>query len=260
MYGPITQYFSLLQSKLNFSVKWVHVDDKGFGTYDETQNTWNGIIEMLRRGIIDTSILPLSVSERRRSVVDFTTPIYHHKRRLFMQRPQPLVPWDNFIIVFDVSYWAILWISFVVFSLCIFCMVANTASEVDEGFVKNNRPMKMLQALSSTAKAFATLDVSELMGNNNNRVISRRILTLVLCICGMLNFYVYNAGLISSLTVKRYDLPVNSLDDILNNPEYKLLVRERSFSEDFLRYDNKYHKLWKKSRKENGFISGPIDG
>ena len=139
-------------------------------------------------------------------------------------------------------------------------MVHNTASEVDENIMENNRSMKMLRAFSSTAKAFATLDTSELMGNSNNRVISRRILCLVLCICGMLNFYVYNAGLTSSLTVKRYNLPINSLEDILNNPEYKLLVWGGSVEEDFLRYDKKYHKLWEKSRNEKGIISGIIEG
>ena len=43
MYGPITQYFSLLQSRLNFSIKWVHIDDKEFGTYEEMQKNmeWN---------------------------------------------------------------------------------------------------------------------------------------------------------------------------------------------------------------------------
>ena len=177
-----------------------------------------------------------------------------------MQRPQSLVPWDNFMRVFDVPYWTIMWLAFALFSLFIFCMVPNAGGEMNEKLMQCNRPTKMLQALSSTAKAFSALDVSELMGSNTNRTISRRILALVLCICGMLNFYIYNAGLISSLMVKRYDLPVNTLDDILNNPEYKVLVWRGSGEEDFLRYHEQYHKIWKKSSTENGIISDEFEG
>ena len=35
MYGPETQLFSLLHSRLNFSITWVYVQDEKFGAFDE---------------------------------------------------------------------------------------------------------------------------------------------------------------------------------------------------------------------------------
>ena len=85
MYGPVVQLFPLIQSKLNFSVQWVHVDDKKFGTIHPDVNDWNGIVGMLKRGEIDTSICDLSITQSRSTVISFTDPIRNYEYRLFMK-------------------------------------------------------------------------------------------------------------------------------------------------------------------------------
>ena len=61
--GFSVQRFSLLQSNLNFSIKWVHVDDLSFGAFEN--GNWNGIIRLLQQDKIDTSIHELSITADR---------------------------------------------------------------------------------------------------------------------------------------------------------------------------------------------------
>ena len=72
----------------------------------------------------------------------------------------------------------------------------------------------------------------------------------------MINYQVYNAGLISSLMVQRYELPINQLDDILTQPGYKLLVTGGAFHESFLKHSNfeKYRAIWTKTYEEKGVL------
>ena len=109
------------------------------------------------------------------------------------------------------------------------------------------------------ARAFACLDVSNIYTTPKK---SARLLILAVCMCGMVNYQVYNAGLISSLMVQRYELPINRLDDILAKPAYKLLFAGDAAHESFLKNSNleKYQAIWKKTNHEKGILLSEADG
>ena len=258
MYGPTTQFFAILQSRLNFSVSWVYVDDQKWGAYDKETKDWNGIVGMVKRGQIDTSILDLSVTEDRSSVIKFTTPFRNFWYRLFMKKPGHLLSWNTFLNVFHVAYWCAIAASFTLCSIFIFSLSLHSNSVENN---KNKSWMKILkfgEAFSTTARAFAALDVNQSSYACKQTFISSRVLTLVICTCGTLNFYIYNAGLISSLMVQKYDLQINELEDILVKPHYKLLVLGDSSAEGYLR--STYKQIWEKTVKENGIIAKPSEG
>ena len=112
-------------------------------------------------------------------------------------------------------------------------------------------------AVSTTLQAFVAFDVPGLSGWNSREYNSRRILLLAICLCGAINFYAYNAGLISYLMAEHYEHPINDLTDILEHPRYKLLVLGGSSDEDFLRYSQnpKLRQIWTKTTNEKGMIS-----
>ena len=77
-----------------------------------------------------------------------------------------------------------------------------------------------------------------------------------MCFCGMLNYYVYNAGLISFLMVNNINHPIQTIEDLIDDPEYKLVL-ERSTSEEMYFKSSssiRYRNLWEKSRKEGGIV------
>ena len=108
--------FSLLQTRLNFTIKWVHVDDNKFGAFDNKNNDWNGIVGMIKRKEIDTSILDLSITAERKSVISYTSPVVRYKNYLFLQRPKQSVSWDTFLAVFDVFYWCVMLVFILLFT------------------------------------------------------------------------------------------------------------------------------------------------
>jgi len=54
--------------------------------------------------------------------------------------------------------------------------------------------------------------------------VALRILLLSLCLMGMITSNIFNAGLTSVLTVQNIELPINTLQDILDNPSNKIIV------------------------------------
>ena len=235
--GPGTQFFGILQAKLNFSVDWVYVSDERFGSLDN--DNWDGIVGMVQRNEIDTSILDLSITKERSSFVSFTTPFRYYKIRLFMSKPQSrLQSWKTFLQVLDLNYWIAMIVSFIFCVACIF--ISNLVNEnFDNSKIKIWPRFSMFGiSIASVARAFACMDVNSTCNLLTRGTKSARILIFIVCICGMVNYQVYNAGLISSLMVQRYELPINQLDDILTQPGYKLLFTGGAFHESFLKHSN----------------------
>ena len=262
MYGPVTEYFSLMQSMLNFSTKWVHVEDKKYGALEKETGEWNGIIGMVRKGHIDTSITEVGITEERSHAVKFTTGFHPYRYSLFMKKPTTNISWNTFLSVFHVTYWWAMAAVLILFSVYLYFLPLHTINSAQETNSVWVVIVKLCNVFSITARAFMTLEVEHQTTVSTRIFITRRMLTLIICTFGMLNFYVYNAGLISSLMVKDYDMPIKGLEDILKKPEYKLLFLEDSGADNFLRYSTTktYRKIWGKSVKENSRVSSYSDG
>ena len=101
MYGREIQMFKLLHSIMNFSVLWKYVADERFGSHTEDSEDWNGIIGMVIKKEIDTSLLPLSVTPERRVAVQFAYPIRKYEYLLFLKKPKPSLHWDTYYSVFN---------------------------------------------------------------------------------------------------------------------------------------------------------------
>ena len=251
-HGPSVHMFSMLQSKLNFSIQWVNVTDEKYGVFDEESNDWNGIVGMIKRGEIDTSITDLSITKNRSAVIKFATPHRKYQNRLFMKRKVLSPAWDIFLSVFDSSYWFVLGFFLILCSAVLFSFSLYSKNPSNNAL--NTLGMRILQfceAFCTSVKAFLALDVLALDALDQTRVlISSRILVLVIGTCGMLNFYVYNAGLISSLMMERSDLPIEKFSDFLENPQYSLVVLDGGTSQDFLKNaksSSVYKQVWDKT-------------
>ena len=259
LYGPTTQFFGILQAKLNFSVDWVYAIDERFGSLDN--DNWDGLIGMVQRNEIDTSILDLSITKDRSSFVSFTTPFRYYKIRLFMSKPQSrLQSWKTFLQVLDLNYWIAMIVSFIFCVACIF--ISNLVNEnFDISKIEIWPRFSMFGiSIASVARAFACMDVNSTYNILTRGTKSARILIFIVCICGMVNYQVYNAGLISSLMVQRYELPIKRLDEILTKPGFKLLFTGGAVQESFLKHSNygKHREIWEKNK--DGILSSEDDG
>ena len=256
MAGYSVQRFKILQSNLNFSIKWIHVDDEKVGSFNYETNEWNGIVGMLSRNEIDVSLQELSITEERKLVISYATPSIHFKHYLYVLKPGPSVSWSHYTSVFDDYYWCVLasFISlFTVISYFYITSSRTTKSDNPSNILQNSN---VIHSLWQSVKAFIALDVNEPNVIPEKVKTSRRMMLLVMSFCGVLNFYVYNAMLISYLMAQKYETPIHELPDILINPKYKLIVLGGAADEDYLRYssDSIYRNIWKKTSDEEGFF------
>ena len=208
---------------------------------------------MVKRGEIDTSLNDMSITESRSSAVAFTTAFRHYSYRLFMKRQKPSSSWGTFLKVFNHFYWGLIALTILVFTLILFSFsYIATYSLNSLSLTRGSNVEGLIDAVSTSLSAFLTLDV-----NVSNLPTSSKILIFVICFCGAVNFYVYNAGLTSWLTVQNTDPPIKELEDILKQPEYKLLMLSGGSSQEYLKYN--YPTVWKKSVQENAVIADIAD-
>ena len=111
---------------------------------------------------------------------------------------------------FDDYYWCVLalFISlFTVISYFYFISSRTTKSDNASYILQNSN---VIHSLWQSVKAFIALGVNELNVVPEKVKTSRRMMLLVMSFCGVLNFYVYNAMLISYLMAQKYETPINS--------------------------------------------------
>ena len=252
--GANAQFFAIFQSMLNFSVNWVMVDHRQFGAPNKNKTGWNGLIGMIMRGEIDTTVWDLSISKARVEVIDITVPFRRYKFQLYMKKPEATLSWSTYFFVFDIQYSCVMKS---VAYLCIFLLFLLNLKLSYATIEKTNFSTKLTflgEAFSKVSRAFGGLGGDD----EKEGILSRRILIFSILVCGMLNYYVFNGGLISYMMTEKYELPINELSDILKNPNYQLLTQGGGSEEVFFTTSNdvKHHQIFEKVVSEDGIVSG----
>ena len=258
MYGYRAQLFKLLQYRLNFSIKWVHVKDLQFGAFDYETDSWSGIIGMILNDVIDTSILDLSWTADRDRYISYTKPIERYTAYLYFEKPRnATLSWTTFINVFDMFYWYAILTSILAFTAFCYIILFLSRRHKYPKSSMGNELLYVLEGISLSFRVFAGFDVVDNKNPNERYFLSKRLLIFVMCSCGILNLYVYNAGLISYLMIQNYKMPISDLGDILEKPEYKLLVLNGTSDATFLKYsyDRRYRLIWNKTMDEGGLVT-----
>ena len=255
--GPKAKFFSLLQSQLNFSIKWILVSDLSFGTYDDKTNTWNGIVGMIQRNEIDTSIIDLSITVHRMEVVSFSIPVARYRTYLFYENIATDIGWDLFWNVFDIIYTVTMFFFIFVLTTYHFMLLLRLSCIEGRDFSFKEKSSRYIHSLCLCLCAFAGIDVPQMAPTFRKIYISHRISVLIIAFTGIINYYIYHSLLISHMMVHRPQAPIKDITDILAKPEYRLLVFGGTSNMDYLKYskDESFRKIWKKTVRENGVLS-----
>ena len=104
-------------------------------------------------------------------------------------------------MVFDVQYWLTIATFIFGFSGFYFVLGCIFDEERKKSMSVRDRIYKGAYAFLVCASAFLVIDTSEANSKFQKILKSYRVLVLVMCFCGMMNYYIYNAGLISFLMV-----------------------------------------------------------
>ena len=260
MYGYGMILLNTLRDEFNFSVEWKFVEDKKFGALvpDTTTDEWNGIVGMLKRNEVDTSSLWLSITDARSAVISFAVPIVNIEYQLVMKRPVLSLSWGTYLTVFHTRYWTLLALLFVTCSLYfgyIFTKIEHNRANIEQHRLFKVVAENIISGFAAVSLALGALDINLAKPSINLKsFVSLRFLALMVCLFGMVNYYIYNAGLIARVMAHHPKMPINELDDFFDNNEYTLLIQEGSAQESYLRHTKKYHKIWKNSVNRKGLL------
>jgi hypothetical protein len=82
--------------------------------------------------------------------------------------------------------------------------------------------------------------------------LSIRIFILTVCLLGMITLNTFYAGLASMLTIENTQTPIDSLEDIANNPSYRLTMRKGGNTESFFAESTELpiKKIWNNRKSQ----------
>ena len=214
---------------------------------------------MVERNEVDTSSLWCTINDERSEVISFTVPIENIEYQLVMKRPVMTMSWATYVNVFDTRYWVLFLLVSLTFTLyfgVIFTHIdkknARTSNDSNAQVVAN-----IFSGCAIVGLALGALDISHAKRNVLSKSFaSLRFLALLICVFGMVNYYVYNAGLVARVLAMKPGITINSLDDFLVNTDYTLLVQEGSAQETYLKNSSQkiFRKVYEMTKNKNGLL------
>ena len=207
-------YFDVLDTlkfDLNFTYIVIQPNDGLYG--QELDNgSWTGLVGELDKKQADIAVSDLSVTEQRSKVVDFTIGLFVGSAKLYMLNPRQSFSWTTFIDVFDNNFWMSL--SAVTAGISILFYVIFL-------FVDGESTIDVGTSVSTVILSLVALEIPV----DPSRVPGRILVFTVTLVYGALNFWAYNAGLVSYLTVENLVFPIKSMKDLAEKSDYNLILQ-----------------------------------
>ena len=258
-YGMKRPIFNSMVDLLNFSIDWVKA--KEFGSFNPLTGEWSGIIKLLADNQADMSINWFFVTSLRAKYITFTVPFQTVDYKLFMKKSRPSTRWGTFTNVLSFEYLEMI---LLLIFLSVVCYTFYLTSPYTNVSVKELEiSSKLGLSIVTVCLSLIGFDSKIIDNTNGDFSMSKRLLQITICFFGIINFYVYNGGLISSLMVQKYEsAKIDELTDFLEKPEYKLLIDNNIAVESYLSTssDTKCKRLWEMVKSQNGLLYEPNQG
>ena len=173
--------------------------------------SWNGVIGELSKKYTDIGLVDFSVTEKRSQVVDFTIPLTYDAAKLWQKIPNRSFSWFTFTNVFEKQYWLALGVVTVAiaFLLYLYFLIVAKENSIDIG-----------TSISTVFLSLISFGIPAYPKRTPGRIL---ILTITL-IFGAVNFWAFNAGLLSKLMADKFVFPIKSMRDLLEKEDYNLLL------------------------------------
>lgn len=239
----------------NMTLSFVNPKDNQYGVKKQDSENWTGVVGLLQHEKVEFAFVLLTFTTDRDEVMDFGLDLGFEYLVLYMAKPKTSFSHISYIGVFNICYWILLLGSGLLVCCCFaFLQNINRRREND---VKAKYYLRNINAgISLTYRALLGLDVySAKHVERTTSKMSIRICLVTACLLGMFNRDTFYAGLASLLTIEPPLMPINSLEDVLTNPGYRLSVMEGTTIESYFSdsEDSIAKKLWDK--RETKIIS-----
>ena len=201
----------ILMQDLNFTAKMMSPKEQVYGSFNPKTKQWSGIWGQLVAGECDLSINFFSITKHHSKLGTFSAPLIQDSNRLYMKKPTISVSLTAYVKVFSTKFLIVSGIT----GLC--CAVA-----ISIFFLKGSVVSRLGTGSAVATLSLLNMDISLAVGDATR--LSKRIAFLTICLSGSVVFCAFNAGLISSLMVEEYELPIKTLKDLLESPNHQIMV------------------------------------
>ncbi|KAK3586165.1 hypothetical protein CHS0354_029357 [Potamilus streckersoni] len=233
-----------LSKRVKFTYTIKLVNDQNYGKF--VDGAWNGIIAELLKDEADIAIAALTITEAREKVVDFTKPFMNAGISLMIKKPENEKPGLlSFMKPLSYKIWLCIIMGFLGVSL-IFYMVGRLSPYEWQRLGSESEPSDSY-SLPNTL----WFSLGALMQQGPDmfpRSLSGRVLGSVWWFFTLIIISSYTANLAAFLTFEKLTIPVNSVDDLVdNNHDIKYGIQTGGTTETFFRDSQVvvYRKMWK---------------
>ncbi|XP_059482995.1 glutamate receptor ionotropic, kainate glr-3-like [Neocloeon triangulifer] len=223
---------------LTFDIKPLH--GYSYGLYEPSNDSWSGLMGDLQRGEADAGGCEISSAANRLKYVDFTQPIQIIGRQLHYRKPDRQFNWDTFLRPFSSNIWIALSLTLPLAAAIKFSLYKLSLSFDADKEGKTNFGADFFGAYS----ALVLQGWSGYFGAP-----SRRFFIWTVFACYMIISLAYSAKMVAMRTNEKPELPINSLDDILNKGDWDFGFIAKALERDMFQFaspNSLLGKIWKK--------------
>ncbi|CAG5114538.1 unnamed protein product, partial [Candidula unifasciata] len=246
---------------------------KDYGDKNETDGTWNGIIGQLINKERDIAVAPLTITEDRERVVDFSKPFMNTGISIMIKKPDKTKPGVfSFMDPLDSSVWYCIAIGFLAVSFVLYFV--GRFSPYEWNVVEDSKERRATTIFSISNTLWFSLGALMQQGSDiSPRSFSGRVIGSAWWFFTLIIISSYTANLAAFLTIEKLVVTIESADDLVGNPTIKYGTKktgtswkffEKSTIETFVRMKKEmlenadevlftdYHQGVKKVRESKG--------
>jgi hypothetical protein len=219
--GFFGEIFYILQENLGFHYTLHNLKENIYGSI-QVNGSYNGILGEIQKGKINWSISDMTLSLTRDQEFDFSNPIFYQDKKIVTRKPAEDFDKSAYFVVFSQNFWIALFVSAVVLIFTLYWILR--LDSVDDKYQSNRLAAAFsFIMLSLFGKGISPLDASW----------SGKILFLVILFWGFIVSISYNAILTSVLASSKTSQPIDSLEEMLDSPQYTLVFKPTGVVAEF---------------------------
>uniref|UniRef100_A0A0A1XG63 Glutamate receptor, ionotropic kainate 1 n=1 Tax=Zeugodacus cucurbitae TaxID=28588 RepID=A0A0A1XG63_ZEUCU len=255
-----------LAEECNFDVIFQPVPDNKYGSYDKEKDEWNGIIRQLMDNNAQIGICDLTITQARRTVVDFTVPFMQlGVSILFYEEPPPPKNLFGFLSPFSLTVWIYLLVAIMVTALVLVVMGRFSHRDWIGAIAHDPNPTEVENIWN--LKNSLWLNVGSILNQGCDllpRGSAMRIFTAFWWIFSLLLSQTYIAQLAAFITTSKMDSSISSLHDLINQNKVQFGMLKGGSTQFLFSESNEseYRVAWNKmiGMKPDAFTASNKEG
>ncbi|KAK6186375.1 hypothetical protein SNE40_008421 [Patella caerulea] len=242
--GVVVELSDMLAKHLNFTFTFVQPSDDKYGG-KSSDGKWQGLVGLLVREEVDMVIADFSITEERSKIVDFILPPFTRNTwsALSNRGIQRESNWTKIFRPLN-AYVYIAILATVVVVAILLLLVQTNSPEANCSHCL--RPWNCVISILNNALFLISFVTARGDGVSTKKASVRVLVAFLSMFCIVLTG-VYLGNLTAALTDTKYHKPFNSLEELVELPDWKWGIRGYSLSKKILKNskNNVMMKIWK---------------